>query len=192
MPGRGTSRQPAGVRSNARSTRNAAPRPIRSAPGPRAGSSGRCAKSGSSPTTRRSASAGSAPGRDPTPEAGPHAVGTGLGSVLSGVTAATLVRRRDTSRRRDPGQQVQAVEAGKRPSSGGSTGEKASKYVSEVSTSIGPTYGLLPPRKAVKPSPPPARKELATTRYSWSATSGTPSSAREHGAIFEPHGRLSS
>src|SRR4051812_14662079 len=55
-----------------------------SAPAPRPGSSGRCGKSGSSPVTSRSASTGSVPGRDPTPEAGPHGVGTGLRSVLSG------------------------------------------------------------------------------------------------------------
>jgi hypothetical protein len=48
-----------------------------SAPAPRSGSSGRCAKSGSSPVTRRSASTGSVPGRDPTPEAGPHRVAPG-------------------------------------------------------------------------------------------------------------------
>ena len=39
---------------------------------PAAGSSGRCGKSGSSPRTRRSASAGSVPGRDPTPRPAPR------------------------------------------------------------------------------------------------------------------------
>src|SRR3954449_779865 len=57
---------------------------MRSAPAPRSGSSGRCGKSGSSPVTSRSASTGSVPGREPTPEAGPQSVGTGLRSVLSG------------------------------------------------------------------------------------------------------------
>src|SRR5215218_1552359 len=126
MPGRGTSRQPAGVRSTARSTSRAALRPIRSAPAPRAGSSGRWAKPGSSPTTSRIASAGSVPGRDPTPEAGPHVGGTGLGSsLLSGsdgeITTATLVRRRDPS---GVGQPILVVWL----AGGGETGEYASKY----------------------------------------------------------------
>jgi len=46
-------------------------RPVRSAPGPRAGSSGRCGKSGSSPAMTRMASAGSVPGIDPIPVALP-------------------------------------------------------------------------------------------------------------------------
>ncbi len=64
------------------STRNAAPRPIMSAPGPRAGSSGRCGRSGSSPRTVLVASAGSVPGIDPTPVATP--------ANCCSVTAATL------------------------------------------------------------------------------------------------------
>ena len=48
-----------------------APRPIKSAPGPRAGSSGRCGRSGSSPRTSFAASAMSVPGSEPTPVADP-------------------------------------------------------------------------------------------------------------------------
>ncbi|GAA3435658.1 hypothetical protein GCM10018954_052650 [Kutzneria kofuensis] len=44
-------------------------RPIMSAPTPRAGSSARCGRSGSSPTTTRLASPGSVPGSDPMPVA---------------------------------------------------------------------------------------------------------------------------
>src|SRR5215469_13444316 len=65
------------------STSRAAVRPVRSAPGPRAGSSARCGRSGSSPKTRRNASAGSVPGSEPTPVA--LAGGQGKGSsVISG------------------------------------------------------------------------------------------------------------
>src|SRR3954467_5050515 len=64
---------------------------MRSAPAPRPGSSGRCGRSGSSPVTRRNASTGSVPGSDPTPEAGPHGVGTGLRSVLSGSPPEVLL-----------------------------------------------------------------------------------------------------
>ena len=73
MPGRGTSRHPAGVRSTARSTSSAALRPIRSAPGTPAGQLGQVRRTPAAHrATSRTASAGSVPGRDPTPEAGPH------------------------------------------------------------------------------------------------------------------------
>ena len=81
-PGRSTSRQPDGCRSTGRSTRNAVPRPIMSAPTPRAGNSGTCGRSGSSPSTVLVASAGSVPGIDPTPVATP--------ANCCSVTAATL------------------------------------------------------------------------------------------------------
>ncbi len=48
-----------------------APRPISSAPGPRAGSSGRYGRSVSSPSTVATASTMSVPGSDPTPVAEP-------------------------------------------------------------------------------------------------------------------------
>ena len=70
-PGRSATRQPRGVTSTAMSTSSAAVRPVRSAPGPRSGSSGRCGKSGSSPTTTRIASAGLVPGIEPIPVALP-------------------------------------------------------------------------------------------------------------------------
>ena len=75
-PGRSTSRQPTGCRSTGMSTSSAAARPIMSAPGPRAGSSGRYGTcgSGSSPSVVRSVSTPSSPGHEPTPLARP---GTG-------------------------------------------------------------------------------------------------------------------
>ena len=70
-PGRSASRQPRGLTSTGMSTSRAAVRPVRSAPGPRAGSSGRCGRSGSSPAMTRIASAGSVPGIEPIPVALP-------------------------------------------------------------------------------------------------------------------------
>ena len=70
-PGRSARRQPRGVTSTAMSTSSAAVRPVRSAPGPRSGSSGRCGKSGSSPAMTRIASAGLVPGIEPIPVALP-------------------------------------------------------------------------------------------------------------------------
>src|SRR4051812_46758399 len=145
---------------------------MRSAPAPRPGSSGRCGRSGSSPVTRRNASTGSVPGSDPTPEAGPHWVGAGLGSsvppsslpgaVLSSgpsvgeATAKTVARRRGSLL---DGQTGLAWSAG-----GGLTGECSLKYATAVSTSTGPVTGLVPVVNAVKASPPATRKEFATTR----------------------------
>ncbi len=74
-PGRSASRQPRGVTSAGMSTSRAAVRPVRSAPGPRSGSSGRYGNPGSSPATTRIASAGSVPGIDPIPVALPGAQG---------------------------------------------------------------------------------------------------------------------
>src|SRR5262245_5619558 len=61
----------------------AAGRPIMSEPGPRAGSSGRWGKSGSSPNTSLVASTGSVPGREPTPVADPGAQGIELESATT-------------------------------------------------------------------------------------------------------------
>src|SRR5918995_4840835 len=70
------------------STSNPAVRPIMSAPTPRAGSSGRCGSSGSSPTTTAAASAGAAPGSEPTPVAAPAAQRSGRGAGVSGRSSA--------------------------------------------------------------------------------------------------------
>ena len=72
-PGRGTSRQPAGrqVDGEVDQQRGAAADQVRPGARDRAARAG-AANSGSSPTTSRTASAGSVPGRDPTPEAGPQ------------------------------------------------------------------------------------------------------------------------
>ena len=74
-PGCSASRQPRGVTSTGISTSSAAVRPVRSAPGPRSGSSGRCGKSGSSPAMTRIASAGLVPGIEPIPVALPAGQG---------------------------------------------------------------------------------------------------------------------
>ena len=89
LPGRGAD-LPAARRRAAPAARPGSPalRPIRSAPGPRSGSSGRCGRSGSSPKTIRCASAMSVPGSEPIPVAAP----AGHGKSLTG-----------RSRRRRPG-----------------------------------------------------------------------------------------
>ena len=87
-PGRAVTRQPVGTTSTARSTSSAAVRPIMSAPTPRAGSSGRCGSSGSSPTTVAAASPTSVPGSEPTPVAAPEGQRTGSGSGASGRSSA--------------------------------------------------------------------------------------------------------
>ena len=68
-PGRSVNRHRPAVISTGSSISSAAVRPVRSAPGPRSGSSARCGKSGSSPRMIRVASAGSVPGMEPTPVA---------------------------------------------------------------------------------------------------------------------------
>src|ERR1700753_2095097 len=74
-PGRSAIRHPVGTVSTGMSISRAAVRPMRSAPGPRFGSSGRNGKSGSSSTTIRTAAAGSVPGSDPVPVPLPTAQG---------------------------------------------------------------------------------------------------------------------
>ena len=82
-------RQPRVVVSTARPVSSAAVRPVRSAPGPRPGSSGRCGKPGSSPSTTATASAGSVPGIEPTPVALPGGQGKGGISWLTQPSLAT-------------------------------------------------------------------------------------------------------
>ena len=74
-PGREAARHRLAYSSTGSSTSSAADRPITSAPGPRAGSSGRWGRSGSSPRTTRRASAISVPGSDPIPVAAPAGQG---------------------------------------------------------------------------------------------------------------------
>ncbi len=70
-PGRSPRRQPLGSTRAYSSTSIPAVRPIMSAPGPRAGSSGRWGKSSKLPVTVFAASRASVPGREPMPVAGP-------------------------------------------------------------------------------------------------------------------------
>ena len=81
-------RQPLGCRSTGSSASSAAPRPTRSACGPRRGSSGRWGSAASSPSTMRTASSGSVPGMLPTPVAS-----TAAGTVASPTTGAALTPR---------------------------------------------------------------------------------------------------
>ena len=60
-------RYPRGTVSMPMSTSSAPARPMMSAPTPRAGSSGRCGRVCSSPTTISAASRGDVPGHDPMP-----------------------------------------------------------------------------------------------------------------------------
>src|SRR5204862_557122 len=60
------------------STSSPVARPIMSAPGPRAGSSGRYGRSGSSPNVMRTASPMSVPGNDPIPVAAPAGHGSSM------------------------------------------------------------------------------------------------------------------
>ena len=87
-PGRSASRQPRVVTSAGMSTSRAAVRPVRSAPGPRSGSSARCGKPASSPAMTRMASAGSVPGIDPIPVALPGDHGKGWLSTVSSLEPA--------------------------------------------------------------------------------------------------------
>jgi hypothetical protein len=57
---------------------------------------------------------------------------------------------------------------------GGDTGDSASKYSTAVSTSTGPVAGSVPLVKELKLSPPPTRKEFATTRYSAAGSMAVP------------------
>src|SRR5579863_24594 len=86
-PGRSARRQPRGVTSAGMSTSRAAVRPVRSAPGPRSGSSGRYGKSGSSPVMTRIASPGSVPGIEPIPVALPGGHGKRWLSTLPSLSA---------------------------------------------------------------------------------------------------------
>ena len=99
------SRTAAGRPAGRRGTR--VPRPIMSAPAPRAGSSGTCGRSGSSPSTVLVASAGSVPGIDPTPVATP--------ASCCSVTAATLAPRGIVGARRQHDRHVRGTRAGGRP-----------------------------------------------------------------------------
>ncbi len=95
-PGASVSRQPAGCRSAPSSLTMARARPVMVAPAPRPGSSGRWGRSGSSPSTVRTASAyaaSSSPGIDPTPVA----------TVTRSPGRADPLRRADRRRPDDPG-----------------------------------------------------------------------------------------
>ena len=156
-PGRGTSRQPAGVRSTARSTSRAALRPIRSAPAPRPGSSGRCAKSGSSPrraAAPRRVGAGQGPdagGRPPRDGDRPRVVVLSVAEATTATLAAAAVARGSRSACRGW------------PAAG--SPRVRLEVATAVSTSTGPVTGFVPFLKAVKLSPPVIRNEFAATRY---------------------------
>ena len=105
-PGRVTSRHPDTVSSPLSPSATARPRPLRSAQGPRAGSSGRWGKSGNRSITQAAAARGSSPGNRPDSRGAAHGrIRTGrvrsqLGPDQVGRTSGLRARTGDSRRRR--------------------------------------------------------------------------------------------